>query len=109
MFAAAFEELAKIEPDRFIDICFNENSNCPVVIEVLSRCLLLLDDAYANKIIKLMSYNDGYYLFSKSGNQEDFLYYSKQIIRKYSSLCSDEEFSVNATPFCLNTATLDCQ
>lgn len=111
MFATAFEELAKIEPDRFIDICFNENSNCPVVIEVLSRCLLLLDDAYANKIIKLMSYNDGYYLFSKSGNQEDFLYYSKQIIRKYSSLCSDEEFRILEKYICrqkkyINTRTM---
>lgn len=111
MFAAAFEELAKRKPDRFIDICFNENSNCPVVVEVLSRCLLLLDDVYANKIIKLMSYNDGYYLFSKSGNQEDFLYYSKQIIRKYSSLCSDEEFRILEKYICrqkkyINTRTM---
>lgn len=94
MFAVSFEELARIEPDMFLDMCFSESSNCSVVVEIFSRGILSLDSKYANEAIKLMTYNDGYYLLSRSGHQDDYLYYSKQIIRKFSSLCNGEEFSV---------------
>lgn len=86
----AAEICASNEPDAFVD--FFEaffNIGNPLYNEIVLDGMLNLPDSYADYVIEHTIRDSFVNAFEDTSNNGDKLYYTKQLIGKYSAICSD--------------------
>lgn len=75
--------------DMFLQILdYYKDSDSILINEILLESALELPKQYADDIINWIITNDGVHLLNRSGEKIDELYYTKQIISKFSPYCS---------------------
>lgn len=82
-------ELSHIEPERFISFITDYNDKRSVIYyEIIANAIINLDEKYSDFAISWLCENPLTHFFIYTGNQRDYLFITKKIITKFSSLCS---------------------
>ena len=96
---AAAEECARQKPEEIISLA-NEKNDSAVCHEIIAHGLLCLDESFSDFVINwlLIDFNNRMFVFT--GDEKDYLLYTKQAFSKFTPCCSASLFRMLENVIC---------